>query len=105
MKFFKKKSSKLLCNFYSKNDVFVFPTTGSYGIVIDEAISFNMPVICSDQVGELKNRVIHEINGKIFNCGSKKLVNSIVILQNPKILTIQSKNCKNKIPKIIILNM
>ena len=60
-----------------------------------------MPVIYSDQVGELKNRVIHEINGKIFNCGSKKsLVNSIMAYyKNPKILTIQSKNCKNKIPK------
>lgn len=102
IKFFKKQPSKLLCKFYSENDIFIFPTTGDpYGIVIDEALSFNLPIICSNQVGEIDKRVINGFNGKIFKSGSKKdLVNSILAYyKTPKILSLQSKKCINKIPK------
>ena len=60
--------------------MYLFLTTGDpYGIVIDEAISFNMPVICSDQVGKFKIELFMKLMEKFSIVDQKKsLVNSIM---------------------------
>ena len=100
--FFKKQSSEKLTKFYIKNHIYIFPTTGDpYGMVIDEALSFFMPVITSNNVGELNLRIKNRKNGIIFKSGSKKsLVESIMTYYNePNLILKHSKNCKGIIPE------
>ena len=70
-------------------------------MVIDEALSFFMPVITSNNVGELNLRIKNRKNGIIFKSGSKKsLVESIMTYYNePNLILKHSKNCKGIIPE------
>jgi len=53
-----------LPNYYAASDVFVFPTLGDpYGLVLDEAMASGLPVITTDAVGELCDRVEDGITG------------------------------------------
>lgn len=60
-------SFEKLPHYYSEADVFVFPTIGEgFGLVVLEAMSVGMPVICSENAGG--NDVIEEgVNGFIYN--------------------------------------
>lgn len=51
-------------------DAFVFPTRAdTYGLVIDEAMASGLPVISSDAVGELADRVEPGVTGAIIPAG------------------------------------
>lgn len=49
---------------YAASDVFVFPTLGDpYGLVVDEAMAAGLPVISTTAAGEIRERVIDNVNG------------------------------------------
>jgi len=49
---------------YAASDVFVFPTLGDpYGLVVDEAMAAGLPVISTTAAGEIRDRVIDNVNG------------------------------------------
>jgi len=53
--------------FYSIADIFVLPSLGeSWGLVINEAMCFGLPIICSDQVNSCWDLVRPGENGFIF---------------------------------------
>jgi glycosyltransferase involved in cell wall biosynthesis len=53
-----------LPHLYAAGDVFVFPTLGDpYGLVIDEAMAAGLPVISTTAAGEIRDRVIDDVNG------------------------------------------
>lgn len=55
-----------LPNYYAATDVFVFPTLGDpYGLVLDEAMASGLPVITTDAVGELADRVQDGVTGLV----------------------------------------
>jgi len=61
---------KELYEMYYASDVFVFPSLGdSYGSVVNEAMAANMPVIASDAVGEISDRIEDGVNGFIIPSG------------------------------------
>ena len=56
--------------FYAVADVLVLPShQETWGIVINEALSFSLPVIVSDQVGAASDLVHHGQNGYVFPRG------------------------------------
>ena len=60
-----------LSEFYAMADVFVLPSIQEpWGLVVNEAMCFGLPVIVSDQVGANGDLVKHGINGYIYPCGS-----------------------------------
>jgi len=62
------QQKKLLPQFYAMADVFVFPTLGDpYGLVVDEAMACSLPVISTSSAGEIKLRVVEEVNGFIVS--------------------------------------
>ena len=61
---FKQKTE--LPKYYAVSDVFVFPTLGDpYGLVVDEAMACSLPVISTNAVGEIRDRVEKGVNGYI----------------------------------------
>jgi glycosyltransferase involved in cell wall biosynthesis len=53
-----------LPRFYAASDVFVFPTLGDpYGLVVDEAMAAQLPIISSTAAGEIRERVVDGVNG------------------------------------------
>jgi glycosyltransferase involved in cell wall biosynthesis len=49
---------------YAAADVFVFPTLGDpYGLVVDEAMAAGLPVISTTSAGEIRERVVDDVNG------------------------------------------
>ncbi len=71
-------------NFYAMADVFVLPSKReTWGIVVNEAMCFGLPVITSDQVGASPDLIQEGVNGFIFPSGnSDKLANSIEKIMN-----------------------
>ena len=65
--------------FYAASDVLVVPSDQeTWGIVINEALCFGLPVIVSDQVGAARDLVEHGYNGLSFPRGDvQALTNSI----------------------------
>lgn len=63
---------------YSEADVFVFPTLGEgYGMVVLEAMSCGLPIICSDHAGG-NDPIVDYYNGVVFQAGNdQELKNSI----------------------------
>ena len=63
-----------LAQYYEKCDVFVFPSLGdSFGLVVLEAMSFGLPVICSDHAGA--SDVITDVeNGYVVPVGDKEAI-------------------------------
>jgi glycosyltransferase involved in cell wall biosynthesis len=53
-----------LPSMYAAGDVFVFPTLGDpYGLVVDEAMAAGLPVISTTAAGEIRERVVDDVNG------------------------------------------
>mgnify|MGYP001146285128 FL=1 len=53
--------------FYALADFLVLPSQReTWGLVVNEALCFSLPVIVSDQVGAGQDLVVHEENGYIF---------------------------------------
>jgi glycosyltransferase involved in cell wall biosynthesis len=56
-----------LPSYYAAADVFVFPTLGdTYGLVVDEAMICSLPVISTNAVGEIHDRIEDGLNGYII---------------------------------------
>ena len=56
-----------LPSYYAAADVFVFPTLGdTYGLVVDEAMACSLPVISTNAVGEIHERIEDGLNGYIL---------------------------------------
>jgi glycosyltransferase involved in cell wall biosynthesis len=59
-----------LGDFYALADILVLPSNReTWGLVVNEALSFSLPVVVSDQVGAGIDLVIHDQNGYIFPAG------------------------------------
>jgi glycosyltransferase involved in cell wall biosynthesis len=56
--------------YYSAADVFVFPTLGDpHGQVIEEAHAAGLPIITSDAVGDVHDRVVNGVTGFVVPAG------------------------------------
>jgi len=56
-----------LLDFYALADMMVLPSNKeTWGLVVNEALSYSLPIIASDQVGASVDLVIHDENGYIF---------------------------------------
>jgi len=92
-----------LLNYYLNSDAFIFPSLGEpYGIVIDEALSFHLPIICSNSIGELSHRVIDQYNGRIFNPNNLSTLISILhnMHKNRNLFKEYSNNSKKILRKM-----
>ena len=56
---------------YSKADVFILPSDmgETWGLVVNEAMNFSLPVIVSDMAGCARDLVRHGRNGYVYPCG------------------------------------
>lgn len=60
-------SEKEMNRFYQDHDIFILPTfRDSFGLVLIEALSFGMPIICTDQFA-LKEMAIDGYNGYVYS--------------------------------------
>ena len=64
------KNRNDLSDFYALADILVLPSNReTWGLVVNEALSFSLPVVVSDQVGSGVDLVISDENGYIFPAG------------------------------------
>lgn len=67
VEFFGFQPKESLFNFYNTADVLVMPSKReTWGIVVNEAMCFGLPIIASDRVGVAVDLVKHDVNGFIF---------------------------------------
>jgi glycosyltransferase involved in cell wall biosynthesis len=73
-----------VCDFYTIADAFILPSRAEpWGMVVNEAMCFSLPVIVSDKVGAGVDLVKNGYNGFIFPAGNvKELTNCIERLIN-----------------------
>jgi glycosyltransferase involved in cell wall biosynthesis len=66
------KNQKEIYEYYAAADVFVLPSGigETWGLVINEAMCFGLPIIASDTVGCVPDLVHHEHNGFVYKTGS-----------------------------------
>jgi len=58
----------LLAKTYQQHDVFILPSYKEpWGLVVEEALFYGMPVIASERVGCAKDLIIHHQVGKLFS--------------------------------------
>jgi len=68
-----------ISKFYALADVLVLPSLQeTWGIVVNEALCFGLPVITSDMVGASSDLVIHGHNGFIFPAGNAEALASAI---------------------------
>ncbi|MCH9014179.1 MAG: glycosyltransferase family 4 protein [Gemmatimonadetes bacterium] len=68
-----------LPKFYAASDIFVLPSLReTWGMVVNEALCFGLPVIVSDQVGSAEDLVRHGYNGLIFPNGNVEALASSI---------------------------
>lgn len=67
VRFFGFQDRNSIAKYYKASDVLVLPSfRESWGIVVNEAMCFGMPIIVSDQVGAGNDLVQHGVNGYVF---------------------------------------
>lgn len=79
------KNQTELPQYYVLGDIFVLPSGmgETWGLVVNEAMCFKLPIIISDMVGCAKDLVKHGRNGYIYPMGDvEKLVSYLEILIN-----------------------
>lgn len=63
--------NKQLEDYYASNDIFLLPSDSEvWGLVIEEALHFSLPVIVSDKVGCANDLVIKYSSGEVFSSES-----------------------------------
>lgn len=85
-----------LTKYYNESDVFVFPTLGEgYGLVVLEALSCGLPVICSDLAGG-DDAIVNGYNGFVFKAGDDDDLYKKIkwFIDNTHIIPTLSKNSK-----------
>ena len=64
---------------YASADVFVFPSLGdTYGLVIDEAIACQLPVISTETVGEINSRIKNGLNGFLIPAQDSRALEKVM---------------------------
>lgn len=89
------KTQKEIGRYYAVGDIFLFPSSEeTWGLVVNEAMCFGMPIITTTGVGCVADLVKHEYNGYIHECGDiTGMVSNIVqLIQNPNMLKQFGKN-------------
>ncbi|MDC3030218.1 glycosyltransferase family 4 protein [Candidatus Pelagibacter sp.] len=86
-------NQNLLPKFYSISDLFILPSNyDAWGLVVNEAMSFSIPIITSKNVISSYDLVKHNVNGVIFNNEFHLKQSMINIINNKKIKKKFSKN-------------
>jgi len=64
------KNQSEIGKYLASSDIFVLPSVGeTWGLVVNEAMNFNLPIIVSDAIGCGEDLVLNRGNGFIFRCG------------------------------------
>lgn len=73
-----------LRGFYSANDIFILPSISEpWGLVVEEAVYFGLPVIISDAVGCQEEMVLKPKTGVVFSpLNEESLINAISEVEN-----------------------
>ena len=81
------KTKTELAKYYEAADIFVMPTREDiWGLVINEAMSYGLPIVSTDRCGAALELVIDGVNGKIVPVeDSKALAEAIECIINGKI--------------------
>jgi len=83
------KNQNEMPEFYAMADIFVLPSAGeTWGLVVNEAMCFNLPVIVSDAVSCGRDLIIQGGNGYIYPVGDKILLSEYLgkILSSQKVV-------------------
>ncbi|MDD2218302.1 MAG: glycosyltransferase family 4 protein, partial [Eubacteriales bacterium] len=97
-----------LCEFYQLSDLFVFPTRYDiWGLVLNEALAFGLPVISSKQAASSWDLVVDEKNGFMVDISRQEELTCRLqsLLDNPELLKIYSQNSLDMIQNYTIENM
>lgn len=72
-------NQKEISKYYSIADVFVLPShSETWGLVINEAMNFSLPILASDKVGSVDDLVVDGYNGYKYRCADiGELLNKI----------------------------
>jgi glycosyltransferase involved in cell wall biosynthesis len=81
------KNQSEIAKYYTIADIFVLPSESeTWGLVINEAMNFGLPIIASDMVGSNDDLVQESINGLIFKMGDtndlEEKINTLIINEN-----------------------
>lgn len=97
IKFFDHVENKKLQDFFYSNDIFILPSLSeTWGLVIDEAIYFGLPVLVSKYVGSAEELVIRPSLGLDFDPYSKiDIKNKILQITNTYNYALFKKNVLN----------
>lgn len=100
------KENKIL-KYYSESDLFVNPSYfEGFPNVVVEALSFNLPVICSDSYGGIKEILLDNKGGYLFkNSDFRDLADKInLFFKHPHYLKKKTRFIKKHISKFSLLN-
>ncbi len=91
------KNQTELAPYYTVADVFVLPSAEQWGLAVNEAMNFGLPVIVSELVGCHANLVKEGENGFVFPCDDIKTLSKKMeaILLNPELQKQMRVNSKN----------
>lgn len=98
IKYFSHIENNLISNKYIENDIFILPSIKEpWGLVVEEALYYGLPVIVSDKVGSKDDMVLKYNSGKIVNVNSKSdFIHAIEYLSNEE----NYNNIKSNVEKI-----
>lgn len=102
------KSKKALKEYFKAADLFVLPTREDiWGLVINEAMSFGLPVITTDNCNAGLELIENNINGFIVPVGNDKILADKInyLLNNVELMNNISKNNLKKIRNYTIEKM
>lgn len=95
------QSQAEISKYYVLADIFVLPSGAgeTWGLVVNEAMCFGLPILASDMVGSVKDLIKPGENGYVFPCGDILQLSEFlkVLILNPE----QRKTFGNKSVKII----
>lgn len=80
------KNQSELPNYYAAADVFVLPSYGeTWGLAINEAMNFALPIITTDRVGAAIDLVLPDVNGFTYSPGDvKRLAELLELMLEPQ---------------------
>ncbi len=91
-----------LGRYFAAADVFVLPSEfETWGLVINEAMQFGLPVIVSNRVGCRHNLVIPGETGEVFAFGDAEGLTAILdsFMNNPALMQHLGANCRRHVEK------
>jgi len=85
-------------NKYLENDIFILPSKKEpWGLVVEEALYYGLPVIASSQVGSKDDMIVQFDSGKVFDINDK---NSLVEVVDFFLIEENYQKMKNNVMKI-----